>query len=450
MDTLKEEIRTLAKSEFARLVELKYGHSHDVIGDITVANVLGGERGMKTMLTDTSDLDPHGGIRYRKMTLREVNSALPKSTNDSTVGLPEGAFWLLLTGNIPNKDTIDEFNMELYKRGQLPDDVINTINNLPKDMHPMTQLSIGVLALQPYSAFSKGYYNGDIKKSDYWESILEDAITLVARVPQLAARIYRRTFHNDDQINSDPNLDWAANFSHMLGVSSNDPMFADMMRLYMLLHADHEGGNVSAHTTHLVGSALADPYYSFAAGICGLAGPLHGIANQESLKWLEGCMDEHNINKTIPTVKSVRKYAENTLKNGKVIPGYGHAVLKVADPRYLLEREFCLKYLNDDPMVQLCSIAYEAVPPVLAKTGKVRNPNPNVDAHSGVMLKHYGLVEPDFYTVVFAVSRSMGVMAQLVWARIMQMPIERPKSVTLDHLYESVLHTKLPKTKSQL
>ncbi|KAF4667411.1 hypothetical protein FOL46_002550 [Perkinsus olseni] len=432
MDVLKEQIRNLAKSEFARLVEPKYGHSHDVIGEITVANVLGGERGMKTMLTDTSDLDPLGGIRYRKMTLREVNSALPKP-DGSTVGLPEGAFWLLLTGEVPTEDIMHEFNSELHRRSELPDEVITIIDSLPKDMHPMTQLSIGVLALQPYSVFSKGYFQGDLRKSDYWESILEDAVTLVARVPQIAARIYRRSFHHDDQISSDPHLDWAANFAHMLGVS-DDPLFEDVMRLYMLLHADHEGGNVSAHTTHLVGSALADPYYAFAAGVCGLAGPLHGIANQESLKWLESCMAHHNGR--IPTKESVGKFAEKTLREGRVIPGYGHAVLKVADPRYLLEREFCLKNIGHDPMVQLCSIAYEAVPTVLSSTGKVRSPYPNVDAHSGVMLKHFGLSEPDFYT--------------LVWARIMQMPIERPKSVTLDHLYDTVLSKSHPQTKSQL
>lgn len=232
-------------------------------------------------------------------------------------------------------------------------------------------------------------------------------------------------------IESDPSLDWAGNYAHLLGVNDSEE-FKEATRLYLMLHADHEGGNVSAHTTHLVGSALADPYQAWAAGVCGLAGPLHGLANQECLKWLENTMKD--LEGREPTVDMMTQYAKDTLASGRVIPGFGHAVLRQTDPRYTLQYEFAKKHLGSDPMFRLASVCMEAIPPVLKATGKVKNPYPNVDALSGTLMKFYGLKEPDYYTVVFAVSRSLGVMAQQVWSRVYNIPIERPSSFTLEHL----------------
>lgn len=107
------------------------------------------------------------------------------------------------------------------------------------------------------------------------------------------------------------------------------------------MHADHEGGNVSAHTVHLVGSALSDPYLSLAAGMNGLAGPLHGLANQEVLLWLKDVQAQFH-GKT-PTTKELQDFVWATLKSGKVVPGYGHAVLRKTDPRYTCQREFALR-----------------------------------------------------------------------------------------------------------
>ena len=151
-----------------------------------------------------------------------------------------------------------------------------------------------------------------------------------------------------------------------------------------MLHADHEGGNVSAHTTHLVGSALSDPYYSWAAGICGLAGPLQGLANQECLAWLLEM--QKDFGGKHPTPEIVKELTEKQLASGKVVPGFGHAVLRKTDPRYMLEREFALKHCKDDPLFALVDACFKVIPPVLEKTGKVKNPNPNVDAHSGQLL----------------------------------------------------------------
>jgi len=209
-----------------------------------------------------------------------------------------------------------------------------------------------------------------------------------------------------------------------------------MTRLYLMLHADHEGGNVSAHTTHLVGSALSDPYYSWAAGVCGLAGPLHGLANQECLRWLKNT--HASLGGQEPTVEVLTQFAKDTLASGKVIPGFGHGVLRQSDPRYMIQRKYAMDNFPDDPLVKLANACFQAIPPVLQATGKVKNPWPNVDALSGTCMQYYGLDQEDYYTVVFAVSRSLGVTSNLVWSRIMGMPIERPKSVTLDWLSDHV------------
>merc|ERR1719343_1749948 len=295
----------------------------------------------------------------------------------------------------------------------------------------MTQLSMGLLALQPTSEFARAYRGGLMKKTDYWTYVLEDALDLVAKIPVAAAHIYRRTFKDGSAPVYNSKLDWAGNYAEMLGVNSTED-FKEVTRLYLMVHADHEGGNVSAHTTHLVGSALSDPYYAWAAGLCGLAGPLHGLANQECLGWLKEVQKE--LNGKEPTEEFIVDYVQKTMKQGKVVPGFGHAVLRQPDPRYMLEREFALKKCPNDPLFKLVDICYKAIPPTLEKTGKVKNPFPNVDAHSGQLMNYYNLKEENIYTVVFAVSRSIGVMAQYVWARAIGLPIERPKSVPLDTL----------------
>lgn len=431
---MKAKIQVLAQDKAKMLKELKGKEFASApIGAVTPDMVVGGMRGIKAMITDTSDLDALEGIRYRGVTLAEVNEKLPKA-HGGTCGLPEGALWLLMTGEIPTDDQLKQLNKELHKRAFLPGSVTSILDKLPNTMHPMTQLGIGIMALQPESRFAEAYRAGKMKKSEYWEYALEDSLSLIAQIPLIAARIYRNTYYGGKHLASRPDLDWAGNYAHLLGVS-DDEKFKEVTRLYLMLHADHEGGNVSAHATHLVGSALSDPYLSWSAGICGLAGPLHGLANQECLRWLE--KTHSDLGGVEPTVEMITEYAKKTLAEGHVIPGFGHAVLRNTDPRYMLEREFALKYMKQDPLVKLVDVCFQAIPPVLEATGKVKNPFPNVDAHSGVCMKHYGLHQSDYYTVVFAVSRTLGVCSQLVWSRVLGLPIERPKSVTLDWLHSA-------------
>jgi citrate synthase len=283
------------------------------------------------------------------------------------------------------------------------------------------------MALQTESVFAKKYAAG-MSKKDYWEATFDDSMDLIARLPRVAAYIYRRKYKFGEHIQPNGLLDWAGNFAHMLGFE--DDSFKELMRLYMTIHADHEGGNVSAHTTHLVGSALSDPYLSFAAGMNGLAGPLHGLANQEVIKWILELREE--LKTELPTKDQIAEYVKRTLSEGKVVPGYGHAVLRKTDPRFTAQMEFGKKHLADDSLVQTVWNIYETVPPILQSLGKIKNPWPNVDAHSGALLVHYGLVEYEFYTVLFGVSRALGVLASLCWDRALGFPLERPKSVTTE------------------
>jgi len=279
--------------------------------------------------------------------------------------------------------------------------------------------------------FFKAYQEG-VNKKKYWEFAYEDSLNLIARIPYICSLIYRHTYKDGKLTPHNPNLDWAANFAQQLGFT--DPKFSEMLRLYLSIHSDHEGGNVSAHTTHLVGSALSDPYLAYAAGMNGLAGPLHGLANQEVLRWLEDIRAKLGDRKV--TNDELSKAVWDTLNAGQVVPGFGHAVLRKTDPRYMCQREFAQKHLPHDPLFQLVSQLFEVVPKVLTEQGKTKNPWPNVDAHSGVLLKFYGLNEENFYTVLFGASRALGVLPSLIWDRALGYPIERPKSVTTEWIKE--------------
>jgi citrate synthase len=350
--------------------------------------------------------------------------------------LPEGLFWLLVTGQVPTTAQVSELSREWAARATLPAFVEDLIDRCPRTLHPMSQLSIAVNALQHESQFAKAYQRG-VHKNDYWEYMYEDAMDLIAKLVPIAGRIYRNVYKDGRTPVVHADKDYGANLAHVLGY--DNPTFVELVRLYLVIHADHEGGNVSAHTTHLVGSALSDAYLSLAAGLNGLAGPLHGLANQEVLRWLTNMKEE--LTETIGaqdeyTDDQVREYVWKTLRGGQVVPGYGHAVLRRTDPRYSCQREFALKHLPRDPMFKLVSQLYNIVPGVLQEHGKTKNPWPNVDAHSGVLLQHFGLVEQDYYTVMFGVSRAMGVLSQLIWDRALGMPLERPKSLSTQKIKE--------------
>ncbi|KAG8234584.1 hypothetical protein J437_LFUL013846 [Ladona fulva] len=400
----------------------------------------GGMRGIKGLVTETSVLDPEEGIRFRGYSIPDCQKLLPKAKGGEEP-LPEGLFWLLVTGDLPTEAQVRALSKEWCKRAGLPSHVVTMLNNFPSNLHPMSQFSAAITALNSESKFAKAYADG-VHKTKYWEVrdetiaeyVYEDSMDLIAKLPVVAATIYRNMYRDGKGIGAiDNSKDWSANFTSMLGYEGHE--FTELMRLYLTIHSDHEGGNVSAHTVHLVGSALSDPYLSFAAGMNGLAGPLHGLANQEVLVFLRKLQKELGEE---TTDEKLKEFIWKTLKSGQVVPGYGHAVLRKTDPRYVCQREFALKHLPNDKLFKLVSQVFKVVPPILLETGKVKNPWPNVDAHSGVLLQYYGMKEMNYYTVLFGVSRALGTLASLIWDRALGLPIERPKSMSTDGLMKLV------------
>jgi len=426
MGIVKERFKNVADKKAAEIKDLLKEHGNKVIGEVTLSQIYQGMRGITGLVSETSLLDAQEGIRFRGFSIPELQQKLPKAKGGAEP-LPEGLFYLMLIGELPTDDDVNHITNVWQRRSHVPSHVFDAIDSLPSYAHPMTMFVTAVMALQTEGHFAKEYAKG-LNKKDYWNPIYDDCMDLIARLPRIAAYVYRRKYKNSEHIQPNGLLDWAGNFAHMLGYS--DEGFMELMRLYMTIHADHEGGNVSAHTTHLVGSALSDPYLSYAAGMNGLAGPLHGLANQEVIKWIFEMRDE--LKTDLPSKEQIAEYVKRTLSEGKVVPGYGHAVLRKTDPRFSAQMEFGKKHMPGDPLVQTVWNIYETVPPILQSLGKIKNPWPNVDAHSGALLVHYGMVEYEYYTVLFAVSRALGVLANLCWSRALGFPLERPKSVTTD------------------
>ena len=432
MDQLKELFITKATALGQEVKELLKEHGDLQIDTVDLNQAFGGMRGIKAMVWEPSALDPQEGIRFRGYSIPELSKLLPTAEGDDEP-LPEGLFWLMLVGDIPTAEQFWWLSYQWTRRSNVPAYVFKTLDALPLDAHPMTQLSTAIMAMQQTSVFARRYAEG-MNRSEYWDATYEDTMNLIARLPRVAAYIYRRTYFNGDHIAPDISLDWAGNFAHMLGI--NKPDFRSLMRLYLTIHADHEGGNASAHTTHLIGSTLSDAYLSLAGGLNALAGPLHGLANQEVIKWIFKMNDA--LGTSAPTEKQIEDYVKSTLSAGKVIPGYGHAVLRKPDPRFMAQKEFAEKYIQDSEIVQTIWKVFKVVPPILQSLGKVSNPWPNVDAHSGALLVHYGMDQYSFYTVLFGVSRALGVLSALCWSRALSLPLERPKSVTIEWVKEFV------------
>jgi citrate synthase len=430
MSTLKTALKQKIEEHRPRTKRLLKEYSDVKVGDVTIGQVIGGARGVKSLVTDTSYLDPMEGIRFRGRTIPETFEVLPKVPG-SEYPYVEGFWHYILTSDVPTLEQAQEVAADFKTRAKVPGYVFDVLRAMPSDTHPMTMFSAAITSMQRESLFAKAYHEG-IGKMEFWDPMYEDCSNLLAKLPCIGAFIYRLKFKDGNIIEPNPELDFGGNFAHMMGI---EPPYDDVARMYFILHSDHESGNVSAHTVHLVASALSDVYYALSAGINGLAGPLHGLANEEVLRWTQNFMEK--LGDKEPTKEVIEKALWDTLNSGQVIPGYGHAVLRKTDPRYMSQREFCLKHLPDYPLFKVISTIFEVAPDVLREHGKAKNPWPNVDAQSGVIQWYYGVTEYAFYTVLFGIGRAIGTLANVVWDRALGYPIERPKSVTTAMLEEA-------------
>ena len=393
-----------------------------VISEVTVEQAVKGMRGVKSLICDTSSVSADKGLMIRNYPILDIIHIIP-----------EQVLHLLMTGDLPNDEQLLDLQNQLKAHQNPPDYVWKVLEAMPSDSHPMTMLSVAIQSMRIDSLFVEKFNKGTVK-SDYWKWILDDGIKLIGVLPSIAAGIYRLRVDKNALIPSDPNLDWGGNFAHMLGINDGDD-FKELMRLYLMLHSDHEGGNVSAFSSLTVASSLSSPFLAVGAGLNGLAGPLHGLANQECLKFVLEIRDHFNGS---PSDKDLTEFCWNRLNNGRVIPGYGHAVLRCPDPRFTAFMDFGKKNIEDDDVFSIVESLFNVVPSVLKEHGKAKNPWPNVDAASGSLLYYYGLKEFNYYTVLFSLSRVMGIVSQIVINRALRIPITRPKSVTIDWLKNNI------------
>ena len=393
-----------------------------VISEVTIAQAAKGMRGVKSMICDTSAVSADKGLIIRGYPILQIKDKLP-----------EEVFYLLLTGDLPDQLQLSDLQNQLRAHQNVPDYVWEVLDAMPENSHPMTMLSVAIQSMRVESLFVEKFNKGT-PKNEYWKWILDDGIKLIGALPSIAAFIYRKITKNNDRIDPDVNLDWAGNYAYMLGINESDD-FKKLMRLYLMLHSDHEGGNVSAFSSLTVASSLSSPFLAIGAGLNGLAGPLHGLANQECLKFVLEIHDHFN---GAPNNKDLENFCWDRLNNGRVIPGYGHAVLRCPDPRFTAFMKFGQEHIHDDDVFKIVKALFEVVPPVLKDHGKAKNPWPNVDAASGSLLYYYGLKEFNYYTVLFSLSRVMGMVSQIVINRALRMPITRPKSVTTDWLKNNI------------
>lgn len=402
---LRDEAKSIIKNNGSKSID-----------QVVIDQLYGGMRGIKGLICDTSEVGLDTGLIIRGIPILEL-----------TDKLPEEIFYLLLTGELPDEKALKDLQNDLNVRSEVPSYVWDVINSLPNESHPMVMFSTAILSMEKESEFRKAYDKG-ISKDKMWEPMLDDCLNIISRVPQIAAFIYRKKFNKGDMISPDNKLDWAANLAKMLGVK-DDGTFGKLMRLYMVLHSDHEGGNVSAFTNLVISSSLSDAYYAFSGALNGLAGPLHGLASQECLKFILKMREDIGHS---PSNEEVKNYCEQLLSKGGLVIGYGHAVLRITDPRFKAFMNFGNENIPDDEIFKNVRQLFEIVPDLLTAQGKAKDPWPNVDAISGSMLYHFGVKEYEFYTVFFGVSRILGFSAQVVLARAMGFPLIRPKSVTTE------------------
>lgn len=389
-----------------------------------------GMHGMVPMVWEVSEIHHEQGLKYRGYTIEETLENLPKEPN-SDYPAAEGLFWLLLTGDIPNQEQVLEMRSELTNgRQTLPEEAQKLLKgSFAKSVSPISRLVATLTVISQHSKFRAGY--GTTRKAEYWISMLEDGLDLVAILPEIFALSYRFTYYNDGARGSvEPNSYWCSNVLKMLGAKDHE--FGELIKLLVVCYADHDGANVCTHTSHLVGSTLSDPYLSLASGYCSLGGPYEGGVAKDALAFIENVRKEvdgkdYSFNKLKP---AILRY----INSGKLIPGFGHHVLKRTDPRFEALAKFGNKHLNGNENFKLAMALSNEVPRILRERKMVRNPNPNVEFLKGVILNHYGITQTDFYCCFIALARVLGVTAGLIWDRAAGIPLERPKSFSTSYM----------------
>lgn len=383
---------------------------NETLFTVTRAHLDTGLRGYPVGTCKTSKVDPMEGVSYCGYPIAELYTLEP-----------EAVVFLLFHKRIPTDDELAAFTSDLKARRGVPASVLQSLEGLPKEGHPMEWMIAGLLFL------------GMTTKTGDW---LEDGLNLVARAPELVAAVFRLRSGWGAPIAPDPSLSLVDDFVHMLGVPGGDAArISEVMRAFYVLHMDHGGGNLSTFTGKAVASGHADLYASMAAAMCALYGPLHGRANQDSLDFVR------KVGTSDPA--EVEQFVRDALASKQKIYGFGHAVLRAEDPRATIQYEVGARICPDDPLFRTAVALREQGVKVLSSIEKISNPYPNVDAVSGTLLNAVGLTDSNYYTVLFGLSRIVGISAQIVDERVHArggkgVAIYRPKFIAVDQPPRSI------------
>jgi len=378
--------------------------SEDVLFTITKEHLETGLRGFPVGYCTTSHVDPQKGLFY-----------LGRPVTELSTWQPEQVIYFLYHGKEGNKQELEKFSEMIKQRSCCSRQVIAAIEALPRQGHPMKLFCIALLLLGMHESA---------------DNYADDCLNIIAKIPHLAAAVINH--HAGFGKTPEPRLDlgYMENFCYMLQVpDKREKELVSVMNLFNILHYDHGGGNLSTFVGKAVASGLEDMYGSICAAMCALEGPRHGRANQDCLEFVRGVLTELGEK---ATAKQVEELIRKRLLEKKLVFGFGHAVLRVEDPRATLQYDFVQKYYPDHPLVKIALLLRTEGPKVLLENPKISDPYPNVDAISGTMLTAAGFAYPEYYTVLFGLSRCIGIAMQIVYERTEARggkgtPIVRPK-----------------------
>lgn len=379
-----------------------------VLYEVTKDDLETGMRGIPVGYCPTSFVDPIKGLSY-------VGKPITELINRSPIEI----IYFLYHRKEGNKEEIKQFQEELNKRAQCKKETLDAINQIPRKGHGMDMLSAALLILGMCES-----------KNDY----REDCLDVIAKLPQLVATVINHHAGWGKTPACQPEVGYIENFVQMLAMRGpKTPQLTEVMRLFNILHYDHGGGNLSVFVGKAVASGLEEMQGALAASMTALAGPRHGRANQDSLEFVKSVLQEVGEN---ATAKDVENLVRRRLQEGKLVFGFGHAVLKVEDPRAAISFDYCKKHFPDHPLVKIALLLRTEGPKVLKENPKISNPYPNIDAITGTMLVAAGFPYPEYFTLLFGLSRLVGIAIQIVYERLEARggkgtPIVRPRYLYL-------------------
>lgn len=378
----------------------------EVLFEITKDNLETGLRGYPVGYCTTSTVEPTKGLFYSGQSIDKL-----------AFKEPEEVIYLLYHGQEGSREDLKAFKADLAKRSSCKKELILAVENLPRIGHPMKLFSCSLLLA--------GIYEG---VGDY----REDCLNLIAKTPTLVAHLINAHAGWGGCKPENPSLGYIENFVHMLNPPGADlKALREALKLFAILHFDHGGGNLSTFIGKAVASGLEDMYGSMAAAMCALAGPRHGKANQDCLEFNQQVLDAIGENATEADMESLLR---KRLADNQLIFGFGHAVLRVEDPRATVIFEVVEKKFRGHPLVEIAALLRKVGPRILKENPKISCPYPNVDSISGTLLMASGFPYPEYFTVLFGLARVVGIAIQIVYERCEARdgkgtPIVRPKYI---------------------